>query len=161
MSNYRPLKSVGAGKLQEFTLSDEDYLAYQSGIHLSQMDSDDVSALTRVDQGSELVGTFTNTTFVDGTEGTPLTLSTTINVAINATTASGIHTNTITGGGLPGTVYVGDTLQLNFDGTATETGGGGFETIQYAVATSGTAEFTQSITATPAPTSIGDDDITW
>ena len=92
---------------------------------------------------------------------TPLTLSTTINVAINATTASGIHTNTITGGGLPGTVYVGDTLQLNFDGTATETGGGGFETIQYAVATSGTAEFTQSITATPAPTSIGDDDITW
>ena len=157
----RPLKSIGAGKLQEFTLSEEDYLAYQSGLHLAAMDEDDCSALTTQDQGGELVGTFTNTFFDETSNSDPLTLSTTATVTIDGDASSGVHTNTISGGGLPETAYIGDILEINIDGTASITNGNGYETISYSVATSGTAEFTEDAQGTPAPNVLSGTDFTW
>jgi hypothetical protein len=160
--SYRPLKSLAGGKLQEFTLADEDYLSYQAGLHLAAMDSSSASALSRFDQGSELVGSFSNTFFDETSNTNPLVLSTEFQVAINSNTSNGIHTHTSQGGGLPETVYIGDTLELNIVVNANEFNGTGFETIILNASTAGSAVFSETINGTPAPTSIsGDGSIMW
>ena len=157
----RPLKSIGAGKLQEFTLSEENYLAYQSGLHLAGMDSSDCSALTRVDLGGNTVGTFTNTFFDDSSTTSPLTLSSTLSVSMVSTSGTNTHTNTISGGGLPETIYVDDIIEINVQGTTSSSDGSTFESISYSVATSGTAGFTSTISGTPTPTIINDEETVW
>ena len=157
----RPLKSIGAGKLQEFTLSEENYLAYQSGLHLAGMDSSDCSALTRVDLGGNTVGTFTNTFFDDSSTTSPLTLSSTLSVSMVSTSGTNTHTNTISGGGLPETIYVDDIIEINVQGTTSSNDGSTFESISYSVATSGTAGFTSTISGTPTPTIINDEETVW
>ena len=160
--SYRPLKSLSGGELQEFTLADEDSIAYQAGLHLAGMDSSDTSALSRYDQGSELVGTFNNTFFDETSNDDPLVLSTEFQVVSTSNVTNGVHTITSSGGGLPQTVYIGDTLELNIVLNATEVNGGGFETISVNATTAGSATFTETINGTPAPTVIaGDGSITW
>jgi hypothetical protein len=160
--SYRPLKSLSGGKLQEFTLVDEDSIAYQAGLHLAGMDSADTSALSRFNQGSELVGTFSNTFFDETSNDDPLVISTEFQVVTTSNVNNGIHTHTSSGGGLPETVYIGDTLELNIILNATEANGGGFETIGMNATTAGSATFSETINGTPAPTDIaGDGSITW
>jgi hypothetical protein len=80
---FRPLKSISAGEVQEILLSEEDYLAYQAGVHLSLADSSDAASLSRIDAGGNLVGTFSNTIFDEGAVAEPITASTTANITIS------------------------------------------------------------------------------
>jgi len=58
-----PLKlRDGNGNIQEFTTSEENYIAYQIGLHLSNADSAEVGSLNRATTGTT-VGTFSNTFF--------------------------------------------------------------------------------------------------
>src|SRR6056300_304634 len=59
------------GDLKEITTTEENYLAYQAGLHLSALDSSDVSTLTQVSTNNTLIGTYTDTTYDDapGTHG--------------------------------------------------------------------------------------------
>ena len=54
------------GDLKEISTSEENYLAYQAGLHLAGLDSSDVATITQVGTGNTLVGTYTDTTFDDG-----------------------------------------------------------------------------------------------
>jgi hypothetical protein len=54
------------GDLKEITTTEENYLAYQAGLHLSTLDSSDVSAITQVSTNNTLIGSFTDTRFDDG-----------------------------------------------------------------------------------------------
>jgi len=67
-----PLKLEGTnGDLKEMTTTEENYLAYHAGLHLSVLDSNDVSTITTSSSGNTLIGTYTDTTFDDpiGTHG--------------------------------------------------------------------------------------------
>lgn len=57
------------GDLKEITTTEENYLAYQAGLHLSALDSSDVGTITQVSTGNTLIGTHTDTTF-DNAPGT-------------------------------------------------------------------------------------------
>ena len=86
-----PLKLKDAnGNFQEMTTSEENYLAYQIGIHLSLGDSAEEGALSKL--GDTSVGTFTNTFFNEpvGTHpGTSITSgSTTFNLYQRTGTAA-------------------------------------------------------------------------
>ena len=62
-----PLKLEGTnGDLKEMTTTEENYLAYQAGLHLSLLDSSDVATITQVSTNNTLIGTYTDTTFDDG-----------------------------------------------------------------------------------------------
>ena len=137
--SYRPLKNLSAGELKEFTLPEEDYLAFQAGVGLGQMDSSESSALTRL-AGGNLIGSYTDTSFAEG-EADPITSSSSVTATINSDPSQSTHTVTISGGGLPETLYVNDIIEIDISGTATNTGNG-FETIQYTLITSGSASFT-------------------
>ena len=66
-----PLKLEGTnGDLKEMTTTEENYLAYQAGLHLSVLDSSDVATITTTSSGNTLIGTYTDTTF-GGAAGTP------------------------------------------------------------------------------------------
>lgn len=54
------------GDLKEITTTEENYLAYQAGLHLSVLDSSDVGTITQVSTNNALVGQFVNTAFDDG-----------------------------------------------------------------------------------------------
>ena len=70
--SYRPLKSQGSA-LKELTLSEEDYLAYRTGRHLSDIGSNVPYALcTSSTPGyTELIGTYTDTLYNQGVGATP------------------------------------------------------------------------------------------
>ena len=53
------------GDLKEITTTEENYLAYQAGLHLSALDASDVGTLTQVSTNNTLIGTFTDTRFDD------------------------------------------------------------------------------------------------
>ena len=59
------------GDLKEITTTEENYLAYQAGLHLSALDSSAVGTLTASSTNNTLIGTYTDTTFDDavGTHG--------------------------------------------------------------------------------------------
>ena len=59
------------GDLKEITTVEENYLAYQAGLHLSALDSSAVGTLTASSTNNTLIGTYTDTTFNDavGTHG--------------------------------------------------------------------------------------------
>ena len=58
-----PLKIKDAnGNIQQLTTTDENYVAYQVGLHLSTADSAEVGSLNR-STGGDTVGTFSNTFF--------------------------------------------------------------------------------------------------
>ena len=52
------------GNIQELTSADENYVAYQIGLHLSVGDSAEVGSLNRITQGTN-IGAFSNTFFND------------------------------------------------------------------------------------------------
>ena len=54
------------GDLKEITTTEEHYLAYQAGLHLSALDSSDVGSITAESTGNTLIGAFTDTRFDDG-----------------------------------------------------------------------------------------------
>ena len=51
------------GDLKEITTTEENYLAYQAGLHLAELDSADVSAITASSSGSTSIGTYTDTNY--------------------------------------------------------------------------------------------------
>ena len=59
------------GDLKEITTSEENYLAYQAGLHLSALDSSDVASITEVSTNNTIIGAFTDTRYDDasGTHG--------------------------------------------------------------------------------------------
>jgi hypothetical protein len=59
-----PLKvRDGDGNIQEFTTADENYLAYQIGLHLLDDSANGFGSLTKNDSADTLVGNFSNTFF--------------------------------------------------------------------------------------------------
>jgi len=75
------LKLIDAnGNLKAISTSEQDYLAYQAGLQLSDADSAEVASLTRSSTGSASIGSFSDTAFDQaiGTHpGTSITTSTT------------------------------------------------------------------------------------
>ena len=90
-----PLKIRDAqGNIQELTTSEENYVAYQIGLHLSEADSSEVGSLNRLTTG-DTVGTFSNTFFnqpVGTHPSTSITTGTT-NTTIYQTTGSAAETD--------------------------------------------------------------------
>ena len=68
---------IKKAQYQEFTTTEENYLAYQAGLRLAA--DSDVASLTLTSSGNQSVGTYSNTRFDQavGTHGTTLTTSTT------------------------------------------------------------------------------------
>src|SRR6056300_88980 len=156
--SYRPLKNLSAGELQELTLLEEDYLAFQAGVALGQMDSSESSALTRL-SGGNLIGSYTDTSFAAG-EVDSITVFSFFLVSIFFFSSRRRHTISLASGGLPETLYVDDIIEINVSGTATSTGNG-FETIGYSLITSGDATFTSTVTETPTATIVNDTEAIW
>ena len=71
--------SASGGDFREMSTSEENFLAYQAGLQLAAMDSDDVSAITTISTGNHTIGTFTDTVFDQavGTHGVTLTTTST------------------------------------------------------------------------------------
>ena len=90
-----PLKLRDAnGNIQEMTTSEENYIAYQVGLHLSSADSAEVGSLNRLTTGNT-VGTFSNTFFnqpVGTHPSTSITTGTT-NTTIYQTTGTAAETD--------------------------------------------------------------------
>ena len=90
-----PLKLRDAnGNIQEFSTSEENYVAYQIGLHLSDGDSAEVGSLNRLTTG-DTVGTFSNTFFnqpVGTHPSTSITTGTT-NTTIYQTTGTAAETD--------------------------------------------------------------------
>jgi hypothetical protein len=65
------LDSANDGNLKQITTTEENYLAYQAGLHLSRLDSSDVAALTASSTDATSIGSYTDTKFDDavGTHG--------------------------------------------------------------------------------------------
>ena len=109
----RPLKSLGNGALQELTLSDEDYLAYRAGIHLSTSATSDVAVLS-TDNTETSIGSFSNTEF--SSSGTISSTTHTLGTVLFDVTRSGVAQpidvsfNSLTGSNTPTNAYVGDTI---------------------------------------------------
>mgnify|MGYP001359799242 FL=1 len=109
----RPLKSLGNGALQELTLSDEDYLAYRAGIHLSTSATSDVAVLS-TDNTETSIGSFSNTEF--SSSGTISSTTHTLGTVLFDVTRSGaaqpidVSFNSLTGSNTPTNAYVGDTI---------------------------------------------------
>ena len=56
-----PLKSASASSIQEFTTAEENYLAYQIGLHLGEAGTSEVGSINK--SGGQSVGSFSNTFF--------------------------------------------------------------------------------------------------
>ena len=54
------------GDLKEITTTEENYLAYQAGLHLATLDSSDIGTITTVPTNNTLIGTHTDSRFDDG-----------------------------------------------------------------------------------------------
>ena len=63
---------AAGGALQELSSTEEDYLAYRAGIHMGQMATTDVSAITLVNDPSHRnIGTYVDTYYNQGVGPTP------------------------------------------------------------------------------------------
>ena len=159
--SLRPLKFTNEGAFRELLTSEEDYLAYKAGLHLSKMDINDLSAISTNTQ-AELVGSFENTFYTSGVGSVAgETISRTYNVTHTSDPSGSTHTTTfgsITN--LPSVVYVGDTIQITISGTATSTGTG-FAEIEYQLGVLGDEVGSVSVTATPTATNITGLQTTW
>ena len=159
--SLRPIKFTNEGAFRELLTSEEDYLAYKAGLHLSKMDINDLSAISTNTQ-AELVGSFENTFYTSGVGSVPgETISRTYNVTHSSDPSGSTHTTTfgsITN--LPSVVYVGDTIQITISGTATNTGTG-FAEIEYQLGVLGDEVGSVSVTATPTATNITGLQTTW
>ena len=159
--SLRPIKFTNEGAFRELLTSEEDYLAYKAGLHLSKMDINDLSAISTNTQ-AELVGSFENTFYTSGVGSVPgETISRTYNVTHSSDPSGSTHTTTfgsITN--LPSVVYVGDTIQITISGTATSTGTG-FAEIEYQLGVLGDEVGSVSVTATPTATNITGLQTTW
>jgi len=162
--SYRPLKHLNEGAFKELLTSEEDYLAYRAGVHLSKMTTSDLSALS-TNAAGELVGTFEDTFYTSGLGPIPgSTITRTIAITHASDPAGSTHTSTFGAfTPLPTVVYVGDTIELTIQGTATNTGIG-FEEIEYQLGISGSAAI-GTITTTPSPaatsTSANGREVSW
>lgn len=159
--SLRPIKFTNEGAFRELLTSEEDYLAYKAGLHLSKMDINDLSAISTNTQ-AELVGSFENTFYTSGVGSVAgETISRTYNVTHTSDPSGSTHTTTfgsITN--LPSVVYVGDTIQITISGTATSTGTG-FAEIEYQLGVLGDEVGSVSVTATPTATNITGLQTTW
>ena len=159
--SLRPIKFTNEGAFRELLTSEEDYLAYKAGLHLSKMDINDLSAISTNTQ-AELVGSFENTFYTSGVGSVAgETISRTYNVTHSSDPSGSTHTTTfgsITN--LPSVVYVGDTIQITISGTATSTGTG-FAEIEYQLGVLGDEVGSVSVTATPTATNITGLQTTW
>ena len=159
--SLRPIKFTNEGAFRELLTSEEDYLAYKAGLHLSKMDINDLSAISTNTQ-AELVGSFENTFYTSGVGSVAgETISRTYNVTHASDPSGSTHTTTfgsITN--LPSVVYVGDTIQITISGTATSTGTG-FAEIEYQLGVLGDEVGSVSVTATPTATNITGLQTTW
>ena len=134
--SFRPIRFANsienAGAVKQFTLTDEDYLAYVAGKHLSEMVEGDPTTLTNNSSATTLnVGTYVDTVInpSEPSEG-PRTHSRVYNV--NATSVPSNGTNTLeyeNPVNLPSLVYVDDTVSITVLIDATNAGNG-FEEIQ-------------------------------
>ena len=162
--SYRPLKHLNEGAFKELLTSEEDYLAYRAGVHLSKMTTSDLSALS-TNTSAELVGTFEDTFYTSGLGPIPgSTITRTIAITHASDPAGSTHTSTFGAfTPLPTVVYVGDTIEFTIQGTATNTGIG-FEEIEYQLGISGSAAI-GTITTTPSPaatsTSANGREVSW
>ena len=59
------LEGTNGDLKREITTTEENYLAYQAGLHLSALDSSAVGTLTASSTNNALIGTYTDTTFDD------------------------------------------------------------------------------------------------
>lgn len=90
-----PLKLKDAnGNIQELTTTEENYIAYQVGLHLSTADSAEVGSLNRATTG-DTVGTYSNTFFNQAVGTHPSTSITTgtTNTVIYQTTGTAAETD--------------------------------------------------------------------
>lgn len=90
-----PLKLKDAnGNIQELTTTEENYIAYQVGLHLSTADSAEVGSLNRATTGAT-VGTYSNTFFNQAVGTHPSTSITTgtTNTVIYQTTGTAAETD--------------------------------------------------------------------
>lgn len=90
-----PLKVKDAsGNIQQLTTTEENYIAYQVGLHLSTSDSAEVGSLNRATTG-DTVGTFSNTFFNQAVGTHPSTSITTgtTNTVIYQTTGTAAETD--------------------------------------------------------------------
>ena len=92
--SLRPIKFTNEGAFRELLTSEEDYLAYKAGLHLSKMDINDLSAISTNTQ-AELVGSFENTFYTSGVGSVPgETISRTYNVTHSSDPSGSTHTTT-------------------------------------------------------------------
>jgi hypothetical protein len=159
--SLRPLKLINEGAFGELTLSEQDYLAYKAGLHLSKMDTNDLSALSTNTQ-AQLVGSFEDTFYTSGTGPVAgQTISRTYNVTHSSNLGSSSHTTTFASIiNLPSVVYVGDTIEITVVGAATSTGTG-FAEIEYQLGVTGVDIGSVSTVATPAASNIEGFRTTW
>jgi len=109
--SYRPLKHLNEGAFKELLTSEEDYLAYRAGVHLSKMTTSDLSALS-TNAAAELVGTFEDTFYTSGIGPIPGTTTSRTFTITHASDPAG-STHTVTIGSytpLPSVVYVATPL---------------------------------------------------
>jgi hypothetical protein len=159
--SLRPLKLINEGAFGELTLSEQDYLAYKAGLHLSKMDTNDLSALS-TNTEAQLIGSFEDTFYTSGTG--PVageTISRTYNVTHSSNLGSSSHTTTFASIiNLPSVVYVGDTIEITVVGAATSTGTG-FAEIEYQLGVTGVDIGSVSTVATPTASNIEGFRTTW
>lgn len=90
-----PIKIRDAnGNIQEFTTAEENYIAYQVGLHLGAGDSAEVGSLNRL-TGGTTIGTFSNTFFNEpvGTHPSTSITTGTTNTPIYQTTGTAAETD--------------------------------------------------------------------
>ena len=160
--SLRLLKLISEGAFGELTLSEQDYLAYKAGLHLSKMDTGGLSALSTNTQ-AQLVGSFENTFYTPGaTESfANETVLRTYNVVHSSNPSNSSHTTTFGSIiNLPAFVYVGDTIEIAVVGAATSTGTG-FAEIEYQLGVTGVDIDSVSTVATPTASNVEGLRTTW
>ena len=134
--SFRPIRFANsienAGAVKQFTLTDEDYLAYVAGKHLSEMVEGDPTTLTNNSSVTTLnVGTYVDTVInpSEPSEG-PRTHSRVYNIDATSVPSNGTNTlEYVNPVNLPSLVYVDDTVSITILIDATNAGNG-FEEIQ-------------------------------
>ena len=156
-----PLKFTNEGAFKELITSEEDYLAYKAGLHLSKMKTDDLSALS-INTSAELIGSFEDSFYTSGVGSVSgETISRTYTVTHSSNPSGSTHTTTFGSIiNLPSVVHVGDTIEITVAGTASSTGTG-FGEIEYQLGITGVAVDSVSVTATPTETNITGLQTTW
>ena len=170
MSILRPFKfansNKNSGAIQQFLVSDEDYLAYKTGKYLSDLVEGDPGTLTLTSSGTTLdVGTYVDTVYNPSEPSAgPVNYTRTYNVT--AVTNLNNNTNTlsfINPVNVPTLVFTDDTLEITITIDASSINGNGYEEIQTSIAfTPGALNYTvDSIVTTPTANVLNGNTVSW